>query len=207
MPRTKQRTPALRDRLVEVAVATLCEQGARGLTTRNVAHGAATSPPALNELFGGKSGLVREVFFEGFRRLGDQLDALPPSPDPIADVVALVNVFREFARHNPELTDLMFSRTFGDFAPGKDELAAGRSVREAVVNRVRRCIESGAIAGDPTDIAHCLVALAEGLAGQERAGWLGTTAASQNRRWTLAVAAMLQGLCPDAGRTVGRTGR
>ena len=63
MPRTKQRTPALREQLLVVALDTLDRDGVAGLTTRRVAERAATSTPAVYELFGDKAGLVREVFF------------------------------------------------------------------------------------------------------------------------------------------------
>ena len=52
------------------------------------------------------------------------------------------------------------------------------------------------LAGDATDIAHVLLALAQGLAAQEVAGWLGTSRASVDRRWALAVDAVLDGLGP-----------
>ena len=57
MPRAKQRTPELRDRLLEVAVATLSEEGIARFTTRRVAERAGTSVPAVYELFDDKAGL------------------------------------------------------------------------------------------------------------------------------------------------------
>ena len=69
MPRTKQRTPELRERVLAVAVDLLAEEGAAGLTARSLAARADTSAPALYELFGDKSGVVRELYFEGFRQL------------------------------------------------------------------------------------------------------------------------------------------
>ena len=73
MPRTKQRTPELKNRLVAAAASLLAEEGAAGLTARSLAARAETSAPALYELFGDKSGVVRELYFEGFRRLGADL--------------------------------------------------------------------------------------------------------------------------------------
>jgi hypothetical protein len=78
--------------------------------------------------------------------------------------------------------------------PGPAELAAGAVTREFIVHRVRRCIDAGIIDGDKPDIAHGLLALAQGLAMQEAAGWLGSSRASVNRRWDLAVHALLAGL-------------
>ncbi len=82
MPRAKLRTPALRDQILEVAVATLATHGVAGFTARRIAAGASTSVPAVYELFGDKAGLVREVFFEGFRLLGRQYEVLTPTTDP-----------------------------------------------------------------------------------------------------------------------------
>lgn len=196
MPRPKQRTKDLRDRVLEAAVTLLADEGVSGFTTREVARQAQTSTPAVYELFGDKAGLVREVFFEGFRLLGRALGELTETRDPRADVAAVVGVFRAFAVKHPVLAEVMFSRPFADFGPGPDETAAGAAVREFCVARVRRCVAAGVLAGDPVDIAHVLVALAQGMAGQEAAGWLGRSAASADRRWDLAVRALLDGLAP-----------
>ena len=88
----------------------------------------------------------------------------------------------------------MFERPFADFDPGPDDIEAGASVREFIVDRVRRALDARIIEGDPTDIAHVLIGLALGLAAQEAAGWLGTSQASVNRRWSLGAEVLLTGL-------------
>jgi AcrR family transcriptional regulator len=193
VPRPKQRTPELRDRVLRAAVALLASDGAAQLTTRRVAESANTSTPAVYELFGDKAGLVREIFFEGFRMLRHGFDACAPTADPRADLVAVLRAFRAFIRANPVLAELMFLRRFTDFDPGPSEREAGRAVREFIVGRVQRCIEAGVLAGDATDSAHALVALTQGLAANEIAGWLGTSPASVERRWSLAIEAILAG--------------
>ena len=196
MPRPKQRTPELRDRVLQVAVAMLASDGVEGFTARRVAHEADTSTPAVYELFGDKGGLVREVFFEGFRLLRRRFDELKETVDPRRDLVRVVEAIRVFVRERPLLAQVMFSRPFADFDPGPDEVAAGASVRGFIVGRVRRCIDAGVLAGDETDIAHVLLALAQGLAAQETAGGLGTSKRSVDRRGDLAVRAALDGLGP-----------
>lgn len=194
MPRAKQRTPELRDHVLRVAVAMLASDGVAGFTTRKVAEEADTSPPAVYELFGDKAGLVREVFFEGFRRLRQRFDRLDATDDTRADLERVVATLRRFVRDNPVLSELMFSRPFADFDPGASGTEAGRAVREFVVGRVRRCVDAGILVGDATDIAHVLVSLTQGLAATETAGWLGTSKASVERRWGTAVRAVLDGL-------------
>lgn len=193
MPRTKLRTPALRERVLTEAVGLLAEEGAGGLTTRSLAARADTSAPALYELFGDKSGVVREVYFEGFRQLSAVLAALPEGDDPVADLWALATAYRRFVRGNRALAEVMFSRPFSDFSPGPDELEATSSVRVLIVNRVRRCIEAGRLRGDETDVAHVFVALVQGMAFAESAGRLGTSTESIERRWRLAVGTLLNG--------------
>jgi len=196
VPRAKLRTPELRDRVLQVAVAMLAADGAGAFTARRVAEQAGTSTPAVYELFGDKAGLVREVFFEGFRLLRERFGALAESRDPRRDLTDVTRAFRGFVRDYPVLGQLMFARPFTEFDPGPAEREAGRSTREFIVARVRRCVDAGLIAGDATDVAHVLLALCQGLSAQEAAGWLGTSAASRSRRWDLAVDALLAGLGP-----------
>jgi AcrR family transcriptional regulator len=193
VPRTKRRTPELRERVLAEAVDLLAKEGAAGLTARSLAARAGTSAPALYELFGDKSGVVRELYFEGFRQLGAELAALHETEDPVADLWALAAAYRRFVRSNRALAEVMFSRPFSDFSPGPDELAATGSVRLFVVGRVRRALEAGRLRGDETDVAHVLVALIQGMAFAEAAGRLGTSTESVERRWRLAVGTLLNG--------------
>src|ERR1700759_2135123 len=172
MPRPKQRTPELRDQVLKVALSTLNEDGLSGFTTRRGAELAGTSVPAVYELFGDKSGLVRAVFFEGFRMLARQLLAVPETDDAVADMQRLIPVFRRFCLDSPAM------------AP---------SVRELFGGRIKRCPDSGLLTGDPVDIAHVLLALAQGLAVQEGGRWLGKSKASVNRRWEVGVTGILRG--------------
>jgi len=198
MARAKQRTPALRNRVVEVAVATLEDEGVSGFTTRTVAARADTSTNAVYELFGDKSGLIRAVFFDGFRQLRERFDGLAESDDPRADLLDALQGARGFVRANPVLAEVMFLQPFASFDPGPTDLEAGNAVRLFFVARVRRAIDAGILAGNETDIAHVLLALVQGLAAQEAAGWLGTSRSTINRRWALALRATLDGLHPSA---------
>ena len=196
MPRAKQRTPELRDQVLRAAVAMLADDGVAGFTTRRVAAGR----PDLG------AGGLRAVRRQGRAGPGDLLRGLPAAAarrfdtvaetdDPRADLLALVEAFRVFVRDNPVLAQVMFSRPFADFDPGPDELrAAGLGPGDDRRVRCGACIAAGVIAGDATDIAHVLLALAQGLSAQETAGWLGSSPASMDRRWALALRTLLDGL-------------
>lgn len=195
MPRVKQRTPELADRVLAAAVAVLCEGGHTGFTTRRVAERAQTSVPAVYELFTDKAGLVHAVYVEGFRRLGRALAEVPQSVDPVSDLERSIDVFRRFCLDYPALARVMFSRPFQDLAPGLPRTEAP-TVREVLIDRVQRCVDAGALTGDATDITHVLLALAQGLAVQEGGRWLGRSAASVDRRWEVGVRGLLRGFTP-----------
>ena len=199
VPRTKQRTPELREKVLQAAMEMLTSDGLVGFTARRVAEEANTSTPAVYELFGDKAGLVREMFFEGFRLLHRRLRQLEESEDPRAILEGVISILRRFSKDNPVLAELMFSRPFADFDPGPAERTAGAAVREFIIAHVRRCIDAGIIGGNPTDVSHVLLAVVQGLALQDNAGWLGTSKASVDRRWNLAIDAVLGGLSPDRG--------
>jgi AcrR family transcriptional regulator len=191
MPRAKQRTPELRDHVLLHAVDLLARDGVAGFTARRIAREAATSTPAVYELFGDKAGLLREIFFEGFRLLGRRLDGLPRTDDPRADLIALADAYRDFIHKHPVLAQLMFSRPFADFDPG--ELRAGASVRKLIVERVRAAIDADVLRGNAIDVSHVFVAIVQGLSAADRDGRLGSSRASVDRRWRLAIDAMIAG--------------
>jgi AcrR family transcriptional regulator len=196
VPRLKQRTDALHERGVASALAVLAEEGVAGLTTRTVARRAEASVPAIYEVFGDKAGLIREVFFEGFRMLGEDLSKIPPTADPLEALRYLAESFRQFVVANPVLAQIMFSQPFSDFDPTTGEDKAGVKVRKIFVHHVRVAVDAGRLAGDPTDIALLLFTFVEGLAAAESAQRLGGSQRSVNRRWRLGLDALINGLGP-----------
>jgi AcrR family transcriptional regulator len=194
VPRPKQRTPELRDHVLAAAIELLARDGVSGFTARSVAREAQTSTPAVYELFGDKGGLIRELFFEGFRRLHRHLEAFVETEDPRADVIQIIELYRGFIRENHVLAEVMFAHPFTDFEASRSELRAAGAVRSFIVERVRRCIDADLMCGDEEDIALVLIALTEGLATAESADRLGASRGSIDRRWALAVEAMLDGL-------------
>ena len=60
---------------------------------------------------------MREVFFEGFRKLRARLGAAEGTGEPRADLMQLIEAYRDFIRDNPMLAEVMFSRPFADLTP------------------------------------------------------------------------------------------
>ncbi|WP_458688854.1 TetR/AcrR family transcriptional regulator [Nocardia tengchongensis] len=196
MPRAKQRTPELREQLLTAAVDLLARDGVAGFTARTIATQAGTSTPALYELFGDKGGLVRAVYFEGFRLLRGHLGQAPQTADPRADLLAVMHAYRGWMLEHRVLAEIMFARPFTDFDPGPDELKSSATLRIFIVDLVQRCVDAGVVRGDATDIAHVVVALVQGMAAAEAARRLGGHPESVQRRWDLALDSVLNGLAP-----------
>jgi AcrR family transcriptional regulator len=196
VPRLRQRTEALRERGIASALAVLAEEGVSGLTTRTVARRAEASVPAVYEVFGDKAGLIREVFFEGFRLLGDELSSLPADDDPVEALRRCCEAFRRFVLAHPVLAQVMFSRPFVDFDPSPEDNRAGLKVSKVFVQHARAAVEAGRLEGDPTDIAHVFFAFVEGVAAAESAHRLGGSKQAVDRRWRLGLQTLIRGLQP-----------
>ena len=188
------RTAGLREDLLRQAVAVLEDEGPVALRARRVASAAGTSTGALYELFGDKTGLVRAIFYEGFRMLANQLESVAITEDARAGVMALLGASRAFALEHPMLFEVMYARPFGEFDPTPNDSRVGRGLYDLVVRQVKRWLAEAGAETDPIDAAHTLIALNRGLIATELAGLLGRSRSSRERRWHLALQAQLDGL-------------
>src|SRR5262245_37238069 len=157
----------MRDLLVESALTVLQRDGASALTVRNITTEAGCSTTGVYTYFGGKSGLVEEIFVEGFesfdRAVGPFLaaDDLPGSG----------RAYREWALANPTQYMVMFGRAVPDFAPSREALdraVASFAVLAAAVERV-------APGADSAQRAFHLFATMHGYVMLELAGMGGRT--------------------------------
>src|SRR5437899_9902296 len=71
MPRTRKAAPGVDVRLalLDAAGELLLTEGADGITTRRLAAMAGTTTQAIYTEFGGKEGIARAMYREGFARL------------------------------------------------------------------------------------------------------------------------------------------
>lgn len=172
----------------------MADGGVGAVTTRAVAASADTSIPAVHELFGGKGGLVRAMFAEGFDVLAGDLAALETTGDAEQDLLELVWAFRRFAVGRSQLFDVMFSRPFAEFRPGPDDLRASETIYQVVMHRVGAVLGPSTPARVRKDAAIGLFGVVQGLANLELAGILGSARASIDRRWRTTVLATVNGL-------------
>ncbi|MFA1550569.1 TetR/AcrR family transcriptional regulator [Actinomadura chokoriensis] len=194
MGRRKTRTEALRGELLQVAAGLLAEGGSGAVTTRAVAAGAGTSLAAVNELFGGKAGLARALFTEGFAELARELRALETTGDPEADVLELALAVRSFAAEQGHLYEVMFSRPFAEFRPDARDARAADEIYGIVVGRLAELLGPARPPGTAKDAAIGLVATMRGLVALESSGLLGSGPESADRRFRFVLTAALRGL-------------
>ena len=207
MPREKQRTPKLRAQLLVAAEELLGVGGPTALTVRALADRTGTSTAAVYELLGDKRGVVRELYFEGFRRMAAAFAEVPVSAAPDAQLWALVMAYRHFALAHPHLVEVMFARPFSEFEARSGELQRVQACYVAVMSAVEGAIEAGLVDGDPLDVAHVLMATCQGLTAAELAQRLGTAVADRDRRYRLAFTALLRGLRPNPTAPAGKASR
>src|SRR5258708_23331825 len=110
----------LRVAMLDAAGALLHLEGPQALTTRRLADAAGTSTQAIYTLFGGKEGIVRAMYREGFDRLEQCLAAVAPSAPPAEYLLGLGRAYRTAALRSPHYYDVMFVRPVPEFEPRAD---------------------------------------------------------------------------------------
>ena len=152
----------VRAELLHAAVQILNEDGPDALQTRKIASAAGTSTMAVYTHFGGMSGLIAAVADEGLRQFDVAL-TMPPTSDPVADLMATGIAYRRYAIERPHMYRLMLGSTsaHGINAPAHDLLTL--TVAEIndhypsfahVVRGVHHCMLAGRIAeGSASDDA------------------------------------------------------
>ncbi|HKR49434.1 MAG TPA: TetR/AcrR family transcriptional regulator [Pseudonocardiaceae bacterium] len=176
MPRPKLHDDALRIRLLDTAGELLTSEGPEALSLRRLATAAGTSTSAVYALFGGKPGLLRALFIEAFTRFAEHLDAVAPSDDPLADLVALIHAYRASARADPYFYAVMFNSPMfnspvPDLAPTPQDRTHAAAAFTPLLGAVRRAIAAGLLRDeDPSLIATALWANVHGLVSLEL-GW------------------------------------
>jgi AcrR family transcriptional regulator len=167
---TSQTDRNVRAELLHAAVAILDEDGPDALQTRKIAGAAGTSTMAVYTHFGGMPALIAAVADEGLRQFDVAL-TMPPTSDPVADLMATGIAYRRYAIERPHMYRLMFGSTsaHGINAPAHDLLTL--TVAEIndhypsfahVVRGVHRCMLAGRItAGSASDDATVVAVAAQ----------------------------------------------
>jgi AcrR family transcriptional regulator len=182
--------------LLDAAHGLLATEGPGSLTVRRIAAAAGMSTMNVYSRFGGKDGVLDELFTDGFHRLGEAMREDPDSDDPLADLHRCSRTYRRFARENPTYYSLMFDRVVADFVPSEAAQAVAVGTLQQLQRRVERAIASGVIRdGDSFAIATALWACEHGLVSLEARTSEGQHMAFDwDRVYELTTEALLRGL-------------
>ena len=195
VPRVRKAPPGVDVRLalLDAAGVLLLSEGADGMTTRRLAAMAGTTTQAIYTEFGGKEGIARAMYREGFARLEAHMRAVGETPDPFFDLLQQGRAYRESALDSPQFYDVMFGHPIPQFAPDPDDLAASRIAHDLLSAAVARVIATGALVADADadDIAQWLWAVAHGVVSLELNGALDLDAATYDRYLFLSLAGLL----------------
>lgn len=180
--------------LLAAAEGLLAAEGVDGLSVRRLAEAAGTTPRAIYSLFGGMDGLLQALFREAFHALSADLDALPVTDDPEADLLAMgLQGFRHWATRHPDLFRLAFTDRSTPVRQADSEAAMQAFGR--LLARIRRCVDAGLFPPrSETEIGLAYNAMCEGLASLEaRNRLLAQVGRDPAAIWEVSLAALVRG--------------
>jgi AcrR family transcriptional regulator len=196
MARTRKAPPGVDVRLalLDAAGELLASEGTEGMTTRRLASMAGTTTQAIYTEFGGKEGIARAMYREGFARLEARIRADGSTDDPFFDLLQQGRAYRESALERPHFYGVMFSRPIPEFSPGAEDLAASRIVHDLLAEGIERVIATGAIVpgARADDIAQWLWAVVHGVVSLELTGAIEMDAARYDTYLGLSLVGFLQ---------------
>jgi AcrR family transcriptional regulator len=185
--------------LLAAAHRLLATTGPESLTVRRIATEAGMSTMNVYSRFGGKDGVIDELYADGYRRLMGALDSVPTTDDIPGDLIRVAHAYRDFARANPTYYGIMFRGTVHGFSPSTESTELALSGLSSLVERVRLGQSRGVIMsredGDTTDVAAVLWATCHGLVSLELDG-LGDEYVSWSKAFDHGIHTMVDALCP-----------
>lgn len=112
MGRPKEHDAQTGEALLDAAERIVEVDGVGTLSVRRVAELAGTTTRAVYAVFGSKEGLIVALGRRAFEWLGDAMDGLPATDDPVADLAdSGVRVFRRLVVEHPALFKIGVQRS------------------------------------------------------------------------------------------------
>jgi AcrR family transcriptional regulator len=151
------------DEIVRAGRSILEADGIDGLTMQRVAATVGVRAPSLYKRVRGRADLIRLIGNDIARELADSLDAAATSGDPRADLRALANAFRAFARTHPKAYGLMFGQL-------PEEARADPELNARASGALLRTASALAGPDHALEAARTVVAWANGFVSMELSG-------------------------------------
>jgi AcrR family transcriptional regulator len=186
----------VRHSLLDAAARLLQRDGPDALTVRHIAAEAGVAPMCVYSRFGGKNGIVDELFIDGFDELAARSRAIDVS-DARQALIACGECYWTFATERPATYAVMFDRAVTGYTPSDEARQHAADCFGTLVALVGRAIDAGVLApADPVDVAQQLWASMHGLVSLTLRG-LGFVDDVDGFRHRL-VDTLLRGLSPAA---------
>jgi AcrR family transcriptional regulator len=134
--------------LLEAAHRLLAEHGSDALTVRRIANEAGMSTMNVYSRFGGKDGVIDELYIDGFARMYDAIGAVPNTDDVATDIVEMARAYRQFAIENPTYYKVMFRTAIHEFSPSARANELARSGLSVISDRVATGQAAGQVRSD-----------------------------------------------------------
>ena len=148
-------------RILDAAWRLSRERGLTGWTLRDLGGEVGMRAPSLYEYAASKNALFDMMFADGYRQLGNRIDAARRPDDP-AELVRLgARLFVTFAAEEPARFQLLFQHTAPGFAPSVDSMALARRPLDDMAVAL-----AAAGVRDPADL-DLWTAMLTGLASQQ----------------------------------------
>lgn len=148
------------------------ERGMAGLTLRQLAIASGTSTSAVYSLFGSKEELIAALTQQAFESFTAAQQGALGSGSAMGDLPALGRSYRDWAKANPLLFQVMFA---APTPAGVDAAAAIQPLHQTVAELV----DTGSIDADAQTVVMGLWALVHGFVTLELAGLISGDADSQ----------------------------
>jgi len=143
--------------LVRAAGDLLAREGATALTVRAIASAAGTSTMNVYSRFGGKDGVVEQLWLRGFDLLAEAMSEAGTTDDPIEDLRRCGLAYRRFALDHTTLYNVMFTRAVPDFEPGEHARERGLRTLEELARKLERAMDAGLLRRIDPDHAAAMV--------------------------------------------------
>jgi AcrR family transcriptional regulator len=143
--------------LLDAASRLLSAEGIGAVTVRRMASEAGCSTMGVYSRFGGKDGVLEELYKEGVHRLMAAVDSVETTDNPIDDLRRCALAYRRNALENSTHYLVVFGGAAPGFEPSVDAQTEALAAFDRLVQRVQRAQDAGLIVDEPAaDLAEAI---------------------------------------------------
>jgi AcrR family transcriptional regulator len=168
-----QSAEALRAGLLDAAGHILVTEGVSALSVRKVASRINCSTTVVYTTFGGKDGMVEELYLEGFSRFAAALAKRKKPADPVEDALSVCRVYRESALRNPDYYGVMYGAAVPGFRPSKESRRTAWGTLKPLIDALDAGMQNRQLRkADPVHAARMIWSAMHGVVALELTGYL-----------------------------------